>query len=52
MTEALITSERDEQEKKLSPVLENYVEIIFKEEAREGAAPEAAARAQAARPQG
>jgi len=38
MTEALITSERDEQEKKLSPVLENYVEIIFKEEAREGAA--------------
>ena len=38
MTEALITSERDGQEKKLSPVLENYVEIIFKEEAREGAA--------------
>ena len=38
MTEALITSERDEQEKKFSPVLENYVEIIFKEEAREGAA--------------
>lgn len=33
-----MTESRKEQERKLSPILENYLEIIFEEEVRQGAA--------------